>query len=99
MDRASRGGCKPFVLSQRGFLKSSAAGILGLTLPELLAGDALVSIVLNLPTVGPLYLQALRAQDMYLACFFLMFYAALLIVGNFIADIALAWADPRIRLG
>lgn len=72
---------------------------LGMTLPELLAGDALVSIVLNLPTVGPLYLEALRAQDMYLACFFLMFYAGLLIVGNFIADIALAWADPRIRLG
>ena len=71
---------------------------LGMILPELLAGDALVSIVLNLPTVGPLYLDALRAQDMYLACFFLMFYAGLLILGNFIADIALIWADPRIRM-
>jgi peptide/nickel transport system permease protein len=71
---------------------------LGLILPELLAGDALVSIVLNLPTVGPLYLDALRAQDMYLACFFLMFYAALLIIGNFLADIALAWSDPRISV-
>jgi peptide/nickel transport system permease protein len=70
---------------------------LGLSLPALISGGALISIVLNLPTAGPLYLEALESQDMYLAGFFLMFFAILLVIGNLLADIALAWVDPRIR--
>jgi len=57
-----------------------------------------VSVVLSLPTTGPMLLDALRSQDMYLAGSFLMFMAALTVVGVFLSDLALAWLDPRIRL-
>jgi len=70
---------------------------LGMSLPGILSGGALTAIVLNLPTAGPLYLEALQSQDMWLAGFFLMFYAIFLVIGNFLADIALAQVDPRIR--
>ncbi len=69
----------------------------GMSLPEIVSGTTIVSIVANLPTVGPLLLQALQDQDMYLAGTILLFLSLLLIVGNLLADIALAWADPRIR--
>ncbi len=71
--------------------------ILGMSLPEILSGTTIVSIVLGLPTVGPLLFQALQDQDMYLAGTLIIFMSLLLIVGNLLADIALAWADPRIR--
>ena len=58
----------------------------------------MVSVVLSLPTTGPMLLDALRSQDMYLAGSFLMFMAALTVVGVFLSDLALAWLDPRIRL-
>ena len=70
---------------------------LGTTLPILISGEAIVGIVLNLPTTGPLFLDALINQDMYLAVTLLMFLSLLLIVGNLLADIALAWVDPRAR--
>lgn len=71
---------------------------LGTALPALLSGELVVSIVLNLPTDGPLYYEALQNKDMYLAIAFLMVTSALLVVGNLLADLALAWLDPRIRL-
>ena len=58
----------------------------------------MVSIVLSLPTTGPMLLDALRSQDMYLAGSFLMFLALLTVVGVFLSDVALAMLDPRIRL-
>jgi peptide/nickel transport system permease protein len=67
-------------------------------LPHLISGSVLVSLVLNLPTVGPILLQALRVQDQYLAGFILMFVAVLTVVGMLISDLALAALDPRIRL-
>jgi len=70
---------------------------LGMSLPGIISGESLVSIVLNLPTTGPLFLEALMRQDMFLAGSFLMFLTMALVVGNFLADLALAWADPRIR--
>jgi peptide/nickel transport system permease protein len=70
---------------------------LGLLLPTLISGEAIVSIVLNLPTTGPLLLQALVAQDMYLAGSFLMLLAILTVVGMLLSDLLLVWADPRIR--
>ena len=70
---------------------------LGMSLPGILSGGALTEIVLNLPTAAPLYLKALQDQDMWLAGFFLMFYAIFLVIGNFLADITLAQVDPRIR--
>jgi len=71
--------------------------ILGMSLPNILSGATIVAIVLGLPTVGPLLLRALVAEDIYLAGTLLMMFSLLLIIGNILADIALAWADPRIR--
>ena len=68
-----------------------------MALPTLLAGDAIISIVLGLPTMGPLLLNALLTEDVYLGGTLMMMYAVLLLIGNLLADIALAWVDPRIR--
>jgi peptide/nickel transport system permease protein len=70
---------------------------LGMLFPALFAGTVIVSIVMDLPTIGPMFLKALIAQDMYLAGTVLFLSAALLIVGNLVADIALALIDPRIQ--
>ena len=70
---------------------------LGLLLPTLISGEAIVSVVLNLPTTGRMLLDALLAQDMYLAGSFLMLLAVLTVVGMLISDLVLAWSDPRIR--
>jgi peptide/nickel transport system permease protein len=67
-------------------------------LPHVISGAAIVSVVMSLPTTGPMLLDALRSQDMYLAGSFLMFMAFLTVVGVFVSDIALAILDPRIRL-
>ncbi|MFH0825595.1 MAG: ABC transporter permease [Pseudomonadota bacterium] len=72
---------------------------IGWTLPELVSGIAITAIVLNLPTTGPLLLNALMSKDMQLAGTFLMFLSILTVVGTLISDILLAWVDPRIRLG
>lgn len=71
--------------------------LLGMSLPAIISGSTVVAIVLSLPTTGPLYFRALQRQDMYLAVTFLMFLSMMLVVGNFLADILLAWIDPRIR--
>ncbi len=71
---------------------------IGSLLPHIISGAAVVSVVLSLPTTGPMLLEALRSQDMYLAGSFLMFLAALTVIGMFISDLALAALDPRIRL-
>ncbi len=71
---------------------------IGSLLPEVVSGAAIVSVVLSLPTTGPMLLAALQSQDMYLAGSFLMFLAALTVVGMFLSDLALAALDPRIRL-
>lgn len=70
---------------------------IGWILPGLIAGEAIVSIVLNLPTTGPILLRALLDQDMYLAAGFLMLLSFLTIVGTLLSDLLLAWLDPRIR--
>jgi peptide/nickel transport system permease protein len=70
----------------------------GWALPGLISGTTIVSIVLGLPTTGPLLLQALRREDMYLAASFLMLLSALTVVGTFLSDVLLAILDPRIRL-
>lgn len=72
---------------------------IGNLLPQVVSGAAIVSMVLSLPTTGPMLIEALQAQDMYLAGSFLMFLALLTVVGVLISDIALAALDPRIRLG
>jgi peptide/nickel transport system permease protein len=71
---------------------------IGSLLPHVISGAAIVSVVMSLPTTGPMLLEALRSQDMYLAGSFLMFMSFLTVIGVFISDIALAVLDPRIRL-
>jgi peptide/nickel transport system permease protein len=72
---------------------------IGSLLPELISGSVIVSIVMSLPTTGPMLLRALRTQDMYLAGSFLMLMALLTVIGVFLSDLALAALDPRIRQG
>jgi peptide/nickel transport system permease protein len=72
---------------------------IGNLLPDVISGAAIVSIVLSLPTTGPMLLNALQSQDMYLAGSFLMFLATLTVVGTLVSDLALAVLDPRIRIG
>lgn len=67
-------------------------------LPAMISGNILVEIVLNLPTLGPLYIQALLVQDMFLAGTVLLCIVFILLAGNILADLALAAVDPRIRL-
>ena len=67
-------------------------------LPNLVSGSIIVAIVLNLPTAGPLLLQSLMSQDMYLAGAFILLMSVLTLVGMLISDILLAVLDPRIRL-
>ncbi|MFC5648618.1 ABC transporter permease [Paenibacillus solisilvae] len=72
---------------------------IGWTLPALISGEAIVSIVMNLPTTGPILLRALMFQDMYLAGSFLLIVSVLTVLGTLLSDILLAWLDPRIRFG
>ncbi len=61
-------------------------------------GEVIVSIVLNLPTSGPVLLNALRSQDMFLAAGFILLLSTLTVVGTFVSDVLLVILDPRIRL-
>jgi len=70
---------------------------LGTTMSVLISGEAIVSIVLNLPTTGPLLIQSLISKDTYLAVTLLMMLSILLVLGNLLADVLLAWVDPRVR--
>jgi peptide/nickel transport system permease protein len=72
---------------------------IGHVLPEVISGSVIVSVVLSLPTTGPMLLSALKNQDTYLAGTFLLFVATLTVVGTLISDLLLAALDPRIRLG
>ncbi len=71
---------------------------IGSLLPEIVSGSVIVSAVMSLPTTGPMLLDSLQSQDMYLAGSFLMFLALLTVVGMFLSDVLLAVLDPRIRL-
>ena len=67
-------------------------------LPGIVAGDALVGTVLNLPTIGPLFVRALQVQDMFLAGTILVFIVLMVMVGALLGDLILVAIDPRIRL-
>jgi len=84
----------PFRMSLNPFVAD-----IGNLLPNLVSGSVLVSLVLSLPTVGPILLASLKSQDQFLAGFILMFVALLTVAGMLISDLLLAWLDPRIRLG
>jgi peptide/nickel transport system permease protein len=70
--------------------------VMAMEIPKIISESTIVGIVLTVPTTGPLLLRSLLSQDMYLAGTFLLFMSLLLMFANLLADIALAWADPRI---
>jgi peptide/nickel transport system permease protein len=72
---------------------------IGGILPDLISGSTIVSVVLGLQTVGPLFLAALQSQDMYLAGSVVLLLAVLTVIGVLVSDLMLAVLDPRIRLG
>jgi peptide/nickel transport system permease protein len=74
------------------------ASTIGYTLPYIVSGSIIVSLVLGLPTVGPLLLKALVAQDMFLAGTIVLLLGVMTVIGTLISDILLVWIDPRIRL-
>ena len=71
---------------------------LGYLLPTLVSGSIIVSIVMSLPTLGPLLLRALIAQDMFLSGTIVLMIGIMTVIGTFISDLLLAWVDPRIRM-
>jgi peptide/nickel transport system permease protein len=66
--------------------------------PALVSGSIIVSLVMGLPTVGPLLLQALLAQDMYLAGAIILLLGVLTVLGTLLSDLLLMWIEPRLRL-
>ena len=70
---------------------------IGYTLPALVEGELLVSLVLGLPTLAPILLRSLLQQDMFLATSIIMVLAILVLIGTLLSDILLAIVDPRIR--
>ena len=75
------------------------ASTIGYLLPYILSGSVIVSVVLSLPTLGPLLLGSLLAQDMFLAGSIVLMLGSLTVLGTFLSDLLLMWIDPRIRFG
>jgi peptide/nickel transport system permease protein len=73
------------------------ASTIGYLLPYVVSGSIIVSLVLSLPTVGPLLLKALIAQDMFLAGTIVLMLGVMTVIGTFLSDLVLIWVDPRIR--
>jgi peptide/nickel transport system permease protein len=71
---------------------------IGYVLPYLISGSIIVSVVLSLPTVGPLLLRALLTQDMFLAGTIVLALGVLTVIGTLLSDLMLVMVDPRIRL-
>lgn len=72
---------------------------IGNLLPSLVSGSVIVSVVLSLPTIGPVLVRALQSQDQFLAGFILLFAALLTLIGTLVSDLLLGLIDPRVRLG
>ena len=104
---------KPYVVTARAKGLSETAAILkypvrvalnpfastiGYTLPYIVSGSIIVSLVLGLPTVGPLLLKALIATDLFLAGAIVLLLGVMTVVGTLVSDLLLMWIDPRIRL-
>ena len=77
---------------------SPVLSTVGFTLPAMISGTEITATVLNLPTTGPLLLNAVRSQDMFLAASIILILSILTVIGTFISDLLLVWADPRVRL-
>lgn len=75
------------------------ASTVGYLFPYVVSGSIIVSVVLSLPTVGPLLLKSLVAQDMFLAGTIILLLGVLTVAGTLVSDFLLMWLDPRIRVG
>ena len=75
------------------------ASTIGYLLPFVVSGSVIVSVVLSLPTVGPLLLRSLVSQDMLLASTIILLLGILTVIGTFVSDLVLMWIDPKIRQG
>jgi peptide/nickel transport system permease protein len=73
------------------------ASSMGFLFPQVVSGSIIVSLVLSLPTVGPLLLSSLVAQDMFLAGTIVLMLGTLTVIGSLVSDLVLMWLDPRIR--
>src|SRR4029077_10566795 len=71
--------------------------LFGFSVGTLLSGSLLVEIIMRWPGIGPLLLEAILARDLYLVIGGVLFSTVFLVAGNFLADVLLYWADPRIR--
>ena len=74
------------------------ASTVGYLFPFVVSGSIIVSLVMSLPTVGPLLLKALVAQDMFLAGTIVLMLGLMTVIGTFVSDLLLMWIDPRIRM-
>jgi peptide/nickel transport system permease protein len=74
------------------------ASTVGYLFPQVVSGSIIVSLVLGLPTVGPLLLRSLTQQDMYLAATIILMLGVMTVIGTFVSDLILLWVDPRIKL-
>ena len=72
---------------------------IGYLLPSLVSGSVIVSVVLSLPTLGPIFLEAILQEDVYMSGFIVLLLGTLTVIGTLLSDILLAVTDPRIRLG
>ncbi len=70
--------------------------VIALEIPKIISSSILIGVVMSVPTTGPLFLRALLSQDMYVAGTFLLLMSAMLLIANLVADLVLAWLDPRI---
>ncbi|MEO8714837.1 MAG: ABC transporter permease [Acetobacteraceae bacterium] len=75
------------------------ASTIGYLLPFTVSGSVIISVVLSLPTVGPVLLHSLLSQDMLLASTIILLLGVLTVIGTLLSDLLLMWIDPRIRLG
>jgi peptide/nickel transport system permease protein len=75
------------------------ASTIGYLLPQVVSGSIIISVVLSLPTVGPLLLRSLISQDMLLGSTIILLLGFLTVLGTLLSDLLLMWIDPRIRLG
>lgn len=71
----------------------------GYLLPYIVSGSVIVSMVLSLPTLGPILLISLQSQDMFLAGTIVLLLSTATVIGTFLSDMLLVWIDPRIRIG
>ncbi len=74
------------------------ASTLGYLFPHIVSGSIIVSVVLSLPTMGPVLLRSLQSQDMFLAGTIVLLIGVMTVIGTFISDLVLLLIDPRIRL-